>query len=72
LLSPIGFAYAPQVLNFLTLVSLLGQPIGQVLAVWSLLAVIVAVHEFWASSTKLGGVALFSRLASDSGNNTSN
>jgi len=39
-----GFAYAPQVLNFLTLIPL-GQPIERVLAVWSLLAVIVAVRQ---------------------------
>lgn len=45
LLGPIGFAYAPQVLNFLTLIPLLGQPIERVLAIWSLLAVIVAVRQ---------------------------
>ena len=45
LLGPIGFAYAPQVLNFLTLIPLLGQPIERVLAVWSLLAVIVGVRQ---------------------------
>lgn len=45
LLSPIGFAYAPQVLNFLTLIPLLGRPIQLILAVWSLLAVVVAVRE---------------------------
>lgn len=45
LLSPIGFAYAPQVLNFLTVIPLLGRPIELVLAVWSLLAVIVAVRQ---------------------------
>ncbi len=45
LLSPIGFAYAPQVLNFLTLIPLLGRPIELILAVWSLLAVIVAVRQ---------------------------
>jgi hypothetical protein len=45
LLSPIGFAYAPQVLNFLTLIPLLGRPIELFLAVWSLLAIIVAVRE---------------------------
>ncbi|MBF2048681.1 MAG: YIP1 family protein [Elainella sp. C42_A2020_010] len=45
LLSPIGFAYAPQVFNFLTLIPLLGRPIGLVLAVWSLLAVVVAIRE---------------------------
>lgn len=45
LLSPIGFAYAPQILNFLTLVPLLGRAIELVLAVWTLLAVIVAVRQ---------------------------
>ncbi len=45
LLIPIGFAYAPQVLNFLTLIPLLGRPIERVLAVWSLLTVIVAVRQ---------------------------
>ncbi len=45
LLIPIGFAYAPQVLNVLTLIPLLGQPIELLLAVWSLLAVIVAVRQ---------------------------
>ena len=45
LLSPIGFAYAPQVLNILTLIPLLGRPIELILALWSLLAVIVAVTQ---------------------------
>jgi hypothetical protein len=45
LLIPIGFAYAPQALNFLTLIPLLGEGIERVLAVWSLLAVIVAVRQ---------------------------
>ncbi|MFL9458259.1 YIP1 family protein [Tolypothrix bouteillei VB521301_2] len=45
LLIPIGFAYAPQVLNFLTLIPLLGRPIDLILALWSLLAVIVAVRQ---------------------------
>lgn len=45
LLYPIGFAYAPQFLNFLTLIPLLGRPIEIVLAVWTLLAVIVAVRQ---------------------------
>ncbi len=45
LLSPIGFAYAPQILNFLTLVPLLGRPIELMLAVWTLLAVTVAVRQ---------------------------
>ena len=45
LLIPIGFAYAPQVLNFLTLIPLLGRSIQLVLAIWSLLAVIIAVRQ---------------------------
>lgn len=45
LLVPIGFTYAPQVFNFLTLIPLLGRPIELILAVWSLLAAIVAVHQ---------------------------
>jgi hypothetical protein len=45
LLVPIGFAYSPQVLNFLTLIPLLGEGIERILAVWSLLAVIVAVRQ---------------------------
>lgn len=45
LLSPIGFAYAPQILNLLTLIPLLGRPIELVLGVWSLLAVIIAVRQ---------------------------
>lgn len=45
LLIPIGFAYAPQLLNFLTLIPLLGRPIELVLSAWSLLAVIVAVRQ---------------------------
>jgi Yip1 domain len=45
LLVPIGFAYAPQVLNFLTLIPLLGRPIELSLAAWSLLAVVVAIRE---------------------------
>jgi Yip1 domain len=52
LLSPIGFAYAPQVLNFLTLIPLLGRPIELILAVWSLLAVIIAVRQGLDISTR--------------------
>ncbi|HEY9844611.1 MAG TPA: hypothetical protein V6D03_00270, partial [Candidatus Caenarcaniphilales bacterium] len=52
LLSPIGFAYAPQALNFLTLIPLLGRAIELVLAVWSLLAVIVAVRQGLDLSTR--------------------
>lgn len=45
LLIPIGFAYAPQVLNFLTVIPLLGRPIELILSVWSLLTAIVAVRQ---------------------------
>ena len=45
LLIPIGFAYAPQVLNFLTIIPWLGRPIELLLSIWSLLAVIVAVRQ---------------------------
>lgn len=45
LLSPIGFAYAPQVLNFVTLIPLLGRPLELLLSMWSLLAAIVAVRQ---------------------------
>ncbi|MBW4663374.1 MAG: hypothetical protein KME01_04105 [Chroococcus sp. CMT-3BRIN-NPC107] len=61
LLIPIGFAYAPQVLNFLTLIPLLGEPIELILSVWSLLAVIVAVRQgldintIWATVISLLG-----------------
>jgi hypothetical protein len=44
-LTPIGFSYAPQALNFLTLIPLLGRPIELLLSIWSLLAVIVAVRQ---------------------------
>lgn len=56
LLIPIGFAYAPQVLNFLTLIPLLGRPIQLVLAIWSLLAVIVAVRQGLDISTTWAAV----------------
>lgn len=52
LLSSIGFAYAPQILNVLTLVPLLGRPIELILAIWSLLAVIVAVRQGLDISTR--------------------
>jgi hypothetical protein len=45
LLGPIGFAHAPQALNFLTVIPLLGRPIEIGLAMWSLLAAIVAVNQ---------------------------
>ena len=53
LLIPIGFAYAPQVLNFLTVIPLLGRPIELILSVWSLLAVIVAVRQGLDIKTRL-------------------
>jgi hypothetical protein len=64
LLVPIGFAYAPQVLNFLTLIPLLGRPIELLLAVWSLLAIVVAVRQgldirtIWALLLSLIGWSL--------------
>lgn len=60
LLSPIGFAYAPQVLNFLTVIPLLGRPIEIVLSLWSLLAVIVAVRQGLDIRTR--GAAMISIL----------
>lgn len=56
LLSPIGFAYAPQVFNFLTLIPLLGRPIELILGVWSLLAVIVAVRQGLDISTRRSAI----------------
>jgi hypothetical protein len=44
LLAPIGFAHTPQVFNFLTVAPLIGRPLEIGLALWSLLAVIVAVR----------------------------
>lgn len=58
LLSPIGFSYAPQILNFLTLIPLLGRPIELLLSLWSLLAVIVAVRQGLDIRTR--GAALIS------------
>jgi len=52
LLGPVGFAYAPQVLNVLTLIPLLGRPIELILAIWSLLAVILATREGLNISTR--------------------
>ncbi len=45
LLIPIGYAYSPQVLNFLSVIPLLGGSIELILSVWSLLTVIVAVRQ---------------------------
>lgn len=45
LLIPVGFAYAPQVFNILTLIPLFGRPIELILAIWSLLTVILATRE---------------------------
>jgi hypothetical protein len=45
LLNPIGFTYAPQVFNIFTVVPLLGRPIELGLALWSLVAAIVALHS---------------------------
>lgn len=48
---PVGFAYAPQVLNFLILLPLFGRPIELVLSVWTFLAVSVAVAKAMHIST---------------------
>ena len=56
LLIPIGFAYAPQSLNFLKIIPFLGEAIELGLAVWSLLAVIIAVRQ--GLDLKLGWAAL--------------
>ena len=45
LLVPIGLAYTPQILNVFTVVPLLGRPIEIGLALWSLFAAIVALHN---------------------------
>lgn len=45
LLYPIGFAYSPQIFNVITLIPLLGTAIELMLAVWTLLAVTVAVRQ---------------------------
>lgn len=42
---PIGFAYAPQVLNFITIIPLLGRPIELILSAWTALAITVAVSQ---------------------------
>lgn len=52
LLGPIGFAYAPQILNFLTVIPLLGRAIELILSGWTLLAVIVAVRQGLDISTR--------------------
>lgn len=45
LLPPIGLTYAPQVFNVFTVVPLLGRPIEIGLALWSLVAAIVALRH---------------------------
>jgi hypothetical protein len=45
LLAPVGLAYTPQILNFITVIPLFGPPIGLVLAGWSWLAAIIAVRH---------------------------
>lgn len=52
LLAPIGLAHTPQILNFLTVIPLLGRPIEIGLSTWSLLAVMAAFKRglnlnFW-------------------------
>ncbi len=45
LLIIIGFAHTPQILNFFTVIPLLGRPIEIGLSTWSLLAVIVGIKR---------------------------
>ncbi|MCU0548237.1 MAG: YIP1 family protein [Leptolyngbya sp. Prado105] len=45
LLTLVGFAYSPQILNVLTLIPLFGRPIELILAAWTLLAVTIAVQR---------------------------
>jgi hypothetical protein len=45
LLLPIGVAHVPQILNFFTVIPLLGRPIEITLATWSLLVTVVAVNQ---------------------------
>ncbi|MBE9157418.1 hypothetical protein IQ265_11365 [Nodosilinea sp. LEGE 06152] len=60
LLVPVGFAYAPQMLNLLTVIPLLGRPITLTLAGWTLLGAIAAVRAGLniglAKATLLAGV----------------
>lgn len=45
LLCPVGFAYAPQLLNFTTVLPVLGRAIELILSLWTLYAVILAVSK---------------------------
>ena len=45
LLCPVGFAYAPQLLTFVTVVPVLGRAIELILTIWTLYAVILAVSR---------------------------
>ncbi len=45
LLCPIGFAYAPQLLSFITVLPVLGRAIELILSLWTLYAVILAVSK---------------------------
>jgi hypothetical protein len=45
LLIPIGLVYSPQIFNFFTVVPLLGRPIEIGLALWTLIAAIVVLHN---------------------------
>lgn len=45
LLCPIGFAYAPQLLNFIIVVPVLGRAVELILSVWTLYAVVLAVSK---------------------------
>lgn len=45
LLCPVGFAYAPQLLMFITIIPVLGRAVELLLSVWTLYAVILAVSK---------------------------
>lgn len=60
LLYPIGFAYAPQMLNVITIIPTLGRPIELILAAWTVLAVTVAVRQAMPTTTL--GAALMSAV----------
>lgn len=49
--SVVGLAYAPQIFSFLVLMPFLGNGIGIVLSLWSMLAVIVAVRAGFGIET---------------------
>ncbi|MGB3300265.1 MAG: Yip1 family protein [Phormidesmis sp.] len=45
LLCPVGFAYAPQLLMFITIIPVLGRAVELLLSIWTLYAVVLAVSK---------------------------